>query len=125
SRVAVDLAFRRFEQLTRLIRVGRDDLRRGYDPQAHPFEAPRVRVARVGERELRVRSMNAANVAMRKTALRADEDFPEGPVTTHAAFRSRRLASYAAAASRTQAPFSHASRRASIRSLATGPSPRT
>src|SRR5262249_46827489 len=103
-----------------------DDLSRGHDPQAHPFEAPRVRVPRVGERELRVRSMNAANMAMRKTAPGTDEDFPERPVmSAHAAFLARRLASCAAAASRTHAPLSQASRRAFIRSLATGPSPRT
>src|SRR5690242_21944072 len=125
SRVAVDLALRRLEQFTRLIRVARHDLRRRHDPQAHPFEAPRVRVPRVGERELRVRSMNAANVAMRKSAFRTDENFPERPVTAHAAFLARRFSSCAAAASRTHAPLSHASRRAFIRSFATGPSPRT
>ena len=79
----------------------------------------------MGERELRVRSMNAANVAMRKAALAADENFPKRPVTAHAAFLARRFVSCAAAASRTQAPLSQASRRAFIRSLATGPSPRT
>src|SRR5205085_11901900 len=84
-----------------------------------------VGVARVGQRELRVRSMNAANMAMRQAAFGADEDFPEWPVTAHAAFLARRLASCATAASRTHAPLSHASRRAFIRSFATGPSPRT
>src|SRR5690242_7598628 len=83
SRVAVDLALRRLEQFTRLIRVARHDLRRRHDPQAHPFEPPRVGVARVGERELRVRSMNAANVAMREPAFRTDENFPKRPVTGH------------------------------------------
>src|SRR5689334_24984425 len=121
----VDLAFRGLEQLSGFVRIAGDDLGRRHDPQAHPFEAPRVGIARVAERELRVRSMNAANVAMRKTALGTDEDFPERPVTAHAAFLARRLSSCAAAASRTQAPLSQASRRAFMRSLATGPSPRT
>src|SRR3954447_24547607 len=62
GRVAVDLAFGRLEQLAGLVRVARDDLGRGHHPQAHPLHPPRVRVARMGERELRVRSMNAANV---------------------------------------------------------------
>src|SRR5689334_20054080 len=125
GRVAVDLAFCRLEQLTRLVRVGCDDLGRGHDPQAHSLHPPRVGVARMGERELRVRSMNAANVAMRKATLGTDEDFPERPITTHAAFLARRFSACASAASRTQAPFSQASRRAFMRSLATGPSPRT
>src|SRR5436305_15108713 len=125
GRVAVDLALRRLEQLACLVRVGCDDLGRRDDPQAHPFHPPRVGVARMGKGELQVRSMNTANVAMRQAAFRANEHFPERPVTAHAAFLARRLASCAAAASRTQAPLSHASRRAFIRSLATGPSPRT
>src|SRR3954454_19144783 len=123
--MAVYLAFRRLEQLAGLVGIGCDDLGRGHDPQAHPFHPPRVGVARVGERELRVRSMNAANMAMRKPAFGADEHFPQRPVATHAAFLWRRLASWASAASRTQAPFSHASRRAVMRSFAAGPSPRT
>src|SRR5204863_8116298 len=114
-----------FGRFARLVWVGRHDLGRRHDPQADPFHPPRVGVARVGQRELRVRSMNTANVAMRKAALRADEDFPERPVTAHAAFLARRFASCAAAASRTQAPLSQASRRAFMRSFATGPSPRT
>src|SRR5689334_18060014 len=80
GRVAVDLALRRLEQLACLVRVARDDLRRRHHPQAHPFETPRVGVARVAERELRVRSMKAANMPMRKTALGTDEDFPKRPV---------------------------------------------
>src|SRR5437762_275187 len=124
-RVPVDFTFRGREELARLVGIARHDLSRGHDPQAHPFEAPRVSIARMGERELRVRSMNAANMPMRKTALGADEYLPERPVTAHAAFLARRFASCAAAASRTQAPLSQASRRAFMRSFATGPSPRT
>src|SRR5205823_11624463 len=106
-----------------------------------------------GKRELRVRSMNAANVAMCKAAFGPHEHFPERPVTghlllrhcerseaiqaglprrsaprndeRHAAFRCFRFASCATAASRTQAPLYHVSRRAFIRSLAPGPAPRT
>ena len=45
----------------------------------------------MGQRELRVRSMNAANVTMRKATLGTDENFPERPIATHAAFLARRF----------------------------------
>src|SRR5690242_17354098 len=87
GRVTVDFVLRGFEQLACLLRIASDDLGRGQDPDAHPFETPRIGVARMGERELRVRSMNAANVAMRKTAFGTDENLPERPVMpAHAAF---------------------------------------
>src|SRR5690242_9634420 len=90
-RVAVDFVLRRLEQWTAISWVARDDRRRRNYPQAHPFEAPRVGIARVAKRELRVRSMYAANVAMAKAALRTDKHLPKRPIMTgHSHSPSRR-----------------------------------
>src|SRR5262245_27092668 len=80
GRVAIDLVFRRFEQRTTISWIAGNDRGRRHYPQAHAFEAPGIGVARVAERELRVRSMNAANVAMAKTTLRTDKHLPKRPI---------------------------------------------
>src|SRR6476469_9796968 len=69
GRVAIDLVRCRFEQFTGLVGVRRDDVGRFHHPQTHPFLPPGVGVARVRQRELPVRSMNTADMAMAKTTL--------------------------------------------------------
>ena len=109
-----------------VVRIGRDDLRRRHDPQAHalPSAACRCR-ARGGARAPRQEHERCQRGDATSPPLARTNTSQSGQSPAHAAFLRRRLASCAAAASRTQAPSSQASRRAFIRSLATGPSPRT
>ena len=67
-RMAVHLVLGRLEQWPAIGRIARDDVVRLYHPQRNAFLPPRVGVPRMGQRELWVRSMNAANVAMRHAA---------------------------------------------------------
>src|SRR5262249_44739294 len=107
-----------------------------HDPDAHALVAPGVDVAGVLDRHFRVGSVQAADVLVRKSMLRADEDFPQRPFIAHesapisvdhAAFfaRAARFSACASAASRTQAPSSHAFTRVRNRSRLQGPLPLT
>src|SRR6185437_11031376 len=89
------------------------------------FVAPRVDVACVPDRHLRVRRMQTSHVLVGKPVLRADENFPQRPFVAHAAACSRAACffAYATAASRTHAPSSHALTRVRMRSRLHGPWP--
>src|SRR3712207_7481932 len=53
-------------------RIGGDDLGRGDDPQAHALHPPRIGVAGVAQRDLRIGRVDAADMTVREPALRAD-----------------------------------------------------
>src|SRR6476620_6530932 len=57
------------------------DVGRARYPDRDAFVAARVDVARILDRHLRVRGVQAADVLVRKTVLRSDEHLPQRPFT--------------------------------------------
>src|SRR5205085_2154982 len=126
--MAVDLVLHGIEVHALLPRIARDDVVTAHDPDAGAFLAARIDVARHLDGHLRIRSVQAAAMLVVKTRLAADKHFPQRPLLLHvahaASFTSCScLRAYAIAASRTQAPSSHASTRAVRRSRLQGPLP--
>src|SRR5437762_5670092 len=125
-RVPVDLVVRRLEQRTaitwrRRMHIGGTDY-----PDRNTFVTPRVNVARVLDRHLGIRRMEAADVLVCEPVLRADEDFPQRPFQhrslLYAALRAC-FSACASAASRTHVPSSQAFTRVRMRSRLHGPFP--
>src|ERR1700719_1094463 len=83
SRMPIYLAARGLEHRLLLARRTGDDVSGFHDPDADAFIAPGVDVARVLDRHVSVRSVQAADVLVRQAVLRADEDFPQRPFMTH------------------------------------------
>src|SRR5450755_4533755 len=81
--MAIHLAARGLEHRLLLARRAGDDVLRLHDPDADAFVASGIDVARVLDRHLRVGRVQAADVLVRQPVLRPDEDFPQGPFTTH------------------------------------------
>src|SRR5690242_16812344 len=79
-RMPIWLVVPRIEEWTHVLRRRRRNLSRADDPDAHGFAAPRVDVARVLQRGLRVDGVHTARVLVRFTARWLYEDLPERPL---------------------------------------------
>src|SRR6266487_5249674 len=79
SRMPVHLAVRRLEERHLLAGRRRRDVSGPDDPDAHALVAPRVHIARILDRHLRIRRVQAADVLVREPVLASDEDFPKRP----------------------------------------------
>src|SRR5439155_9489189 len=78
-RMPVDLVVRRIEKRADVVRGARRDRRRRDDPDAYALVPPRIDVARVLERLLRVHRMEAPRMLVRGGAPGGDEHLPQRP----------------------------------------------
>jgi hypothetical protein len=81
--VAVDFVHSRLKQFTALVRIRSHNFFGGHHPDAHSFLTAGVHIPGIFDGHTGIGCMDTSGMAMVKTCLTPDKNFPNGPFLFH------------------------------------------